>query len=67
MPARENIVEALRKYDRLYKAARSFGVTTPTLKRWMQRYSISAEDIKAETIVVEQPKQLPWYKKLFGK
>lgn len=42
IPTKEQVLDALQTHKTLYRAAYKFGVTTPTLKKWMRHYGIVA-------------------------
>lgn len=65
LPQKLLLLDVLRKHKKLYLAARTFGVTTPTLKEWMRHYGIVANhNFKQQEPTTQR---LPWYKRMFAK
>lgn len=65
IPTKEQVLDALQTHKTLYRAAYTFGVTSPTLKKWMRHYGIVANhNVKQPETPVQR---LPWYKRMFAK
>ena len=39
-PTKEQVLDALQTHKTLYRAAKSLGVTYPTMQKWMRQYGI---------------------------
>jgi len=65
MPTKEQVLVALQTHKTLYRAAYIFGVTSPTLKKWMRHYGIVVNrNVKQEP--ADTPR-LSWYQRIFRK
>lgn len=72
IPTKEQVLDAVQTHKTLYRAAYTFGVTSPTFKRWMDQYGITMDNLGKAIAVEEEPVKAepqpqPWYKRLFCK
>ena len=67
IPTKEQVLGALATHKTLYRAAYTFGVTSPTLKKWMRHYGIVANHNAKQVEPEPSAPSLPWYKRFFKK